>query len=377
MLYCIEKWQEAYEMEQIREKNPFEGRAMFAASNGAGGFKSYYDQVFDREELERLYIIKGGPGTGKSRFMHIVAKFSEELGFGVEYYNCSSDPDSLDGLKIDGRIALVDGTYPHVEEPKIVGARDEIINFGAFWNAEALAERYCEISELCDKKTRAYQRGYRYLTGCGELAEINRALVFDAVKSEKLMKYVSRLVFAMPSGEYSCIVPAICDSVGMKGRVRYDVYEKCAEKLYYVIDWYSSAHLFISAVITCAQRNNIPLRVSYDPINTDRPDCVYFCNSGVAFVVCEPCDADRSLGELINMKRFLDTEKLDRIKKEYRYNVKLYDALLSSACDSFGEAGDAHFALEEIYSSCMDFSAKEKFTLSFCEMLRRELTKKK
>ena len=72
-------------MEQIREKNPFEGRAMFAASNGAGGFKSYYDQVFDREELERLYIIKGGPGTGKSRFMHIVAKFSEELGFGVEY----------------------------------------------------------------------------------------------------------------------------------------------------------------------------------------------------------------------------------------------------------------------------------------------------
>ena len=363
-------------MKEKCENNAFEGSAMFAASNSACGFKSYYEQVFDRAKLERLYIIKGGPGTGKSRFMQNVSEFCEGFGYGVEYYNCSSDPDSLDGVIIDGRIALVDGTAPHVEEPEIVGARDEIINLGEFWNAEGLAERYVEISTLCDKKSGAYSLGYRYLSGCGNLADINRELVLRALKSEKLINYASRLVSTMPRGKEYSIVPAICDSVGMKGRVRYDIYEKCAEKLYYVIDWYSTAHIFISAVITCAQHNDIPLRVSYDPINTDRPNCVYFCNSKIAFVACEPSEVDHSSGVRINMKRFLDKEMIDEIKREYRYNVKLYEALLSSACDSFAEAGKAHFELEKIYSSCMDFSAKERFTVSFCERIGRELMKK-
>lgn len=364
-------------MKEKNDKNVFEGCAVFAASNSARGFKSYYDQVFDRKNLERLYIVKGGPGTGKSRFMRSVAEFCEGLGFGVEYYNCSSDPDSLDGVIIDGRIAIVDGTTPHVVEPEVVGARDEIVNLGEFWDSASLVENYGVISALCNEKSRAYFRGYRYLSGCGELADINRELLLEAVKSEKLVRYVSRLISEMPKGDRASIVPAISDSVGMKGRVRYDVYEKCAEKLYYVIDWYSTAHIFISAVITCAQRNNIPMRVSYDPINTDRPDCVYFCNSKIAFVACEPSDADRSRCVRINMKRFLDKEKIDEVKREYRYNVKLYEALLSSACDSFAEAGEAHFELEKIYSSCMDFSAKERFTASFCDRIGRELAKKR
>lgn len=363
-------------MREKSAKKNFEGCVMFAASNSARGFKSYYDQVFDRKKLERVYIIKGGPGTGKSRFMREAAELSKKRGYGVEYYNCSSDPDSLDGVIIDGRIALLDGTAPHTAEPRIVGARDEIINLGEFWDAIRLAERFVEISSLCDKKERCYAKGYRYLAGCGELADINRELVLGAIKSEKMMNYISRLVSSMPKGEDFSIVPAISDSIGMKGRVRYDVYEKCAEKLYYVIDWYSTAHIFISAVITCAQRNDIPLRVSYDPVNSERPDCVYFCNSGIAFVLCEPQYADGLSGSRINMKRFLDKEKLDDVKREYKYNVRLYEALLSSACDAFAEAGEFHFKLEEIYSSCMDFAAKERFTVSFCEMLVRELEKK-
>ena len=38
----------------------------FAAANTVDGFVSYYDEIFVK--CSRVYIIKGGSGTGKSYF---------------------------------------------------------------------------------------------------------------------------------------------------------------------------------------------------------------------------------------------------------------------------------------------------------------------
>ena len=73
------------------------------------------------------------------------------------------------------------------------------------------------------------------------------------------------------------------------------------------------------------------------------------------------------------MKRFLDKDIIDSVKQRYKYNMRLYDAFVSSACDCFAEAGKYHFDLEDIYLACMDFDAKERFTASFCERVKREI----
>lgn len=115
--------------------------AYFAASNSAGGFYSDYSAVFDRARIRRLFAVKGGPGTGKSRFLREVALCGERVGYRCEYIYCSSDPDSLDGIILsrgeDG-IALLDATAPHVYEPSRPGFREEIVNLGAFWDAGRL-----------------------------------------------------------------------------------------------------------------------------------------------------------------------------------------------------------------------------------------------
>jgi len=41
----------------------------FAAANGYDGFVSYFEKVFDAKDYTRLFILKGGPGTGKSSIM--------------------------------------------------------------------------------------------------------------------------------------------------------------------------------------------------------------------------------------------------------------------------------------------------------------------
>ena len=341
--------------------------ALFASSNSAEGFKNYYPMIFDRKKLKRLYIIKGGPGTGKSRFMKEVAKMAESKGNCVEYYKCSSDPDSLDGIMINGEIGIVDGTHPHSFDTDIAGAKDEIINLGAFWDGKKLSEKYDDIQRLCDLKQSCYFKGYRYLSGCGEIARINHSLIFPLLLEKKMLGSIARLMSLLPNGEDAVSVPSFTDSIGMKGRVKLDTFELCAEKLYQVIDWYSSAHIYLAAVATAAKQKNIPIRVSCDPINTDRLDGVFLCNSKVAFVIADTDEEDDLPGTRVNMKRFVNKDGVNKIKKEFKNNERLYEALLSSAAEAFAKAGEYHFELEEIYSSCMDFDAKEKFTASFCE----------
>ena len=91
----------------------------FLGANSSAGFFSLYDQLIDPETAARIYILKGGPGCGKSTLMGMVAKELERVGEQVEYILCSGDPDSLDGVVVPGLgVAIVDGTAPHGRESK-------------------------------------------------------------------------------------------------------------------------------------------------------------------------------------------------------------------------------------------------------------------
>ena len=67
------------------------------------------------------------------------------------------------------------------------------------------------------------------------------------------------------------------------------------------------------------------------------------------------------------MRRFFEAAAVKDIRSEYRLNVKLAEALMDSALDSLRMAGRYHFALEEIYASCMDFEAENVFCRNFLE----------
>ena len=48
-------------------------RKMFPGSNSAYGFYSFYDQIIE-DSATRIFVIKGGPGVGKSTFMQNIAR---------------------------------------------------------------------------------------------------------------------------------------------------------------------------------------------------------------------------------------------------------------------------------------------------------------
>ena len=61
-------------------KDSFCAGPFFAAANSVKGFVSFYGEIFAAPSIERRYIIKGGPGTGKSSFMKKVARAAKDAG---------------------------------------------------------------------------------------------------------------------------------------------------------------------------------------------------------------------------------------------------------------------------------------------------------
>ena len=85
----------------------------FLGANSPTGFYSLYDHLIPPEQARAVFILKGGPGCGKSTLMRRIGAWAEEAGLETEYILCSGDPDSLDALILPGRAtAIVDGTAP-------------------------------------------------------------------------------------------------------------------------------------------------------------------------------------------------------------------------------------------------------------------------
>ncbi len=122
-------------------------RKMFPGGNTTSGPYFLFEYMI-RPAGNRIFIIKGGPGVGKSTFMNSISGEMIERGYDVEHHHCSTDPSSLDGLVIPQLgVALLDGTAPHIYDPSHPGVLDEIINLGEFWDETVLIPHKKEVQE--------------------------------------------------------------------------------------------------------------------------------------------------------------------------------------------------------------------------------------
>ena len=345
--------------------------AYFCASNSAFGFYSYYPQCFDSPRIGRVFAIKGGPGTGKSRFLREVARYGEERGWKCEYIYCSSDADSLDGVILSREeecMALLDATAPHVYEPSQPGVREELVNLGAFWDRDALRRRAEEIKRLTTEKKDAYRMAYRYLAAYGEMSANRDELVLPYLRPDAMESYAERLLWNVAQGRAFVSEPALIRSVGMGGRIGFDTYFARAKRIYLVEDCRGCAQYFMRILYHMAERKRLRIRVSYDPVLPDRIDGIFLCESGIAIVVgkAEECAYPH---KPVGTRRFVNISSMKKIKAPLVHAEQMCRAMLGGAVDALERVRAAHFRAEEIYGSAMDFEKKEAFTKKFCEEL--------
>ena len=359
-----------------RSGNVFQMRSLgenacFAASNSSHGFQSYYSDFFDRESIGRVYAIKGGPGTGKSRFMREVAQSGAARGWTAEMIYCSSDADSLDGViltKNGVSLALLDATAPHVYEPTRPGFREEIVNLGEFWDAEALRRQREEIEALNEQKGNAYKRAYRYLSAYGDVSENRRALVAPYLKEKAIDRFAERLLQNSPTGEGCQFSTALMHSVGLQGAVGFDTYFAQAKTILLIEDCRGGGERMMQALYRAAAQKGLRVRVSRDPILSDSVDGLFLCESRWMISTC-PSELCRFPHRTVSTRRFVDTGRMRSVRASVNFTERMRSALLSEAMLEMENVKRHHFRLEEIYAASMDFEAKERFTKSFCNSL--------
>jgi len=143
----------------------------FPGANTRYGFHSKFAQI-DSNLAQKVYILKGGPGVGKSTFIRRISDHLTAAGYTGEYYWCSSDSVSLDGVYFgDIGIKIIDGTNPHMIDPELPGIRDETLNLLKVPNARQLKKHRSEIAKLSDLKKYYFSLAYGYLAAAGSFAD--------------------------------------------------------------------------------------------------------------------------------------------------------------------------------------------------------------
>ena len=345
--------------------------SFFAASNSADGFKNYYGKCFER--ADRLFIIKGGPGTGKSTFMRRVADMAEARGGSVEKYFCSSDHTSLDGVLFDCGdecVGIIDGTFPHPYIEKLPGLCEEIINTGSFWSRKTLKKNSDKIRELCKNKSASYDNAYAYLRACGNLNEVYSSYDQAKINNEKMIGAITRLMQKIPNGQEYRSLPALINSIGMLGQAHLDTFEELADKIYIISDECGSES-FLKILLDTAKQKKLEVRIAHNPIYYRELDGIYLEKSKLWFVkeTALPDDAREKYSNKIrniNMGRFCLSDTREQNKKEKKYCKRLLHRCIDGAERELMRAGEYHFELEKIYKSAMDFEALGSFVSNFC-----------
>ena len=137
----------------------------FLGGNTALGFSSCYDEFCKPEDGNFLWVLKGGPGCGKSTFMRSIGREAENRGLDVEYVLCSGDPDSVDGVMIpELHLGYVDGTAPHTMDVQYPAIRGAYLDLGQFYDLRALAPKADSLLYIYKRYRGEYAASYEALS---------------------------------------------------------------------------------------------------------------------------------------------------------------------------------------------------------------------
>ena len=150
----------------------------FVTANTSSGFVSFFDDVI--KQSERVYIIKGGPGSGKSTFIKRIGEDLLSMGMNVDFIYSPEDKNSIEGIYVkDIRVATINGTYPHSIDPVYPGAIERILDFGNFWDIDYLRLHGSAIKQLTDEIQKEYQIFFKHMN--------NAKLIHDRWEKEYLL----------------------------------------------------------------------------------------------------------------------------------------------------------------------------------------------
>ncbi|HOQ37011.1 MAG TPA: PRK06851 family protein [Acetivibrio sp.] len=339
-------------------------REMFPGGNTSQGFFSYYDHILPQERASKIFCIKGGPGVGKSTFMRKIGCEMLNMGYDVEFMHCSSDNNSLDGVVIPAiNVALLDGTAPHVVDPKNPGAVDEIINLGDFWEEEEIRKNKEEILNANKEVGRTFRRAYRYLKAAYSIYQDNEEIVesccVDKAKinevSEKLMKehFGDKEIASCEGKDRRLFASAITPN----GLVNYLHTLIDTEKTYVFKGMPGTGtQRILQKLKEAALERGFDVESFYCALNPNKIEHLIVPGINLSFTTSNKYHSvNVSNSTEINLDEYLHGSQLEKYKEVIDNNSANFEILLDTVVKTISKAKKIHDQLESYYIPNMDF----------------------
>lgn len=350
-------------------------RRVFPGGNTSKGFVSFYEHITGNNPVRR-FIIKGGPGVGKSTLMNKIAKQILEKGYDVEYHHCSSDNRSIDGVMIPAKgMGIMDGTAPHIVEPHVPGAIDEVVSLSECWDEHKLTKNRDEISDrikrmsgyfngaysLLKEAKIAHDEGRGYVRECLDKPAYNLVVrglikeVFAGIHPRFERKPVERHLFA------SAITPdGLINHVDTLVRPGMKIYTLYGQPGAGVKD-------AVARLAQAALEWGLDCEQFHCPFEPDQLDMIIMPAINAAVMnVSEPfgyklsSDSESRIVQRVNFDECIiseDLKKHEEVLADARERVSL---LVKKAVSRLSKAKTIHDEIESYYIPAMDFEKVDK-----------------
>ncbi|MCM3726773.1 PRK06851 family protein [Neobacillus cucumis] len=351
----------------------------FAGGNTARGFYSLYDS--NLQGLERLFILKGGPGTGKSSLMKKIGQEWVEKGYNIELLHCSSDNNSIDGVIIPAlKVGIVDGTAPHVIEPKAPGAVEEYINLGEAWNSRELNLKKNVIQKLTNQIAHSFQKAYATFNEALEIHdEWEKVYIssMDFIKADQLTKKLIDSFFGkIKLNKTPEVRHRFLGAATPQGAVDFvpNLTEEIPKRYFIKGRPGSGKSTMLKKLAAAGEERGIDVEVYHCGFDPHSLDMVIFRELGVAiFDSTAPHEyfPSRDGDEIIDMYELLIEPGTDELYADFISNIaEKYKNKMTEATSYLSKAKSLHDELEEIYVAAMDFSVVEKIKARIAEEIK-------
>lgn len=330
-------------------------RRMFPGALTSSGFYHLHDNIID-EDRSMLYIIKGMPGGGKSSIMKEIGDRAFKKDYDIEYHHCPSDPTSVDGLVINKlKVAIVDGTSPHVIEPKYPGLTDKIIDLANFIDSSSLKLYKDEIITAKKKNRLAYERAFSYFSSSKDIHDLMERERNNKINKNGINKLSCDLQERIFAGETIRVENTnfknrhlFSAAYTPEGFVDYTSTILDGIKNRYYLKGESSAEKtgLFKWIINRANLLEYHIETFFSPMIPDEIATVIIKELNT--IISTSTEIKNYIYTLIDLDEYLEVKDLDE-------DMKIHEMLIQKGIDALAGAKVNHKILERSYRRCIDY----------------------
>ncbi|MDR0992018.1 MAG: hypothetical protein LBL87_03855 [Ruminococcus sp.] len=329
------------------------------------GYYTVFDKLIDQPDYF-TYILKGDQSA--SRLIESVVEGVSPS----EVYYCSAQPDCLDAAVFgDRRIIVADSIKPHIFEPTVPGACQQIVNIGEMWDVISLKNRRAELEELHTSHKSCMDGAARSLTALGSITADSFKIGKAALMVDKLDAFINRFIKKnIPKSRENekrgsvsyrqiCAVTADGFSLLMPNDVK--------EVFIVSDDYFAGTDYLLRELTKTASDRGYNCVLTRSPLHNIEPDEVLFSlfipELKMIFINSteqNPVFAEKR--KIINFKRFYDKTAAAKNKGRLRFDATAAESLSNDIYLSMKAARAVLSQIERIYETAAEESKVKSVT---------------